>query len=42
MLFADDVMLIDEGRICIDRKLELWIYILELRILDLIKLKVSI
>ena len=31
MIFADDVVLIDESRIRVDRKLELWRQILELK-----------
>jgi hypothetical protein len=31
MLFADDVMLIDESNIGVDQKLELWRYTLELK-----------
>jgi hypothetical protein len=42
MLFVDDVVLIDESRIGVDQKLELWRQTLELKVLDLVGLKTNI
>ena len=42
MLVADDVVLVDESRIGVNRKLELWRYTLESKVLDLVGPKLSI
>ena len=42
MLFADDVVLVDENRKGVNRKLELWQQTLESKVLDLAGLKLSI
>ena len=42
MLFADDVVLVDESRIGVNQKLELWRQTLESKVLDSVELKLSI
>ena len=42
MLFTDDVVLVDESRIGVNQKLELWRETLESKVLDSAELKLSI
>ena len=42
MLFADDVVLVDESRTRVNQKLELWRKTLESKVLNSVELKLSI
>ena len=42
MLFADDVVLVDESRTGVNQKLELWWETLDPKVLDSVELKLSI